>query len=295
MKLDIELSLLEKDQIEGKDSLKVFDKIGTQARVTDYAIVCGANIIGWYWTKTCAKSTDAYAIYNNGLSRFFMVDYRSGGIRLAVPFSKIKDICSNEIIGKYGEIKYVCGELPQQVISQQLEIELKEKLNKGLLKKVDYIITDSVMVDEYEKGFVGIRQNVYENQGEKYALVKINSYEDKCTLSNKKTYKIGDNVFIKYQPLVWIKDKDSDIAFTEDLIASGVQFNNISNYKGDFEKTVLYQYINTYLVRTIFSSYMENSDLDKDISSKINYNNNEMLIKPIDDGGYQKVHKMNVK
>ncbi len=76
---EIELDLLREDQIIGNNRLEIFDKIGTKAAITDYAIALGGLVAsnfftkggenqlecrtGYYWTKTCDGYNDARVVY----------------------------------------------------------------------------------------------------------------------------------------------------------------------------------------------------------------------------------------
>jgi len=77
------LTLLETNQIFGsqgvfgKKALSIFEKYGTKAAITDFAILLGGYVsdftvndsnqlkdrTGWYWTKTDYNKTDARAVY----------------------------------------------------------------------------------------------------------------------------------------------------------------------------------------------------------------------------------------
>lgn len=271
----MKLTLLEKEQVYGEKRLKVFDLIGTSAALTDYAILCGAfvaedfyvgeeeleNRTSWYWTKTDAGNNKVHVVYfceaicDPNVCK--NINHSTGCVRIALPFSEIKDFCSEEIIGENGESKYICGEFPQQVVFGKLEQELKQKLKNGQLIEVDDITPGKE--DHPEIGFQR-QEKIYEDEetGKRYTLVKAHSCNDEeCILSNGKTYKEGEEVFVERQPLYWIKDQDTDIVFSEKLITPA-QFNHINNYQGDFESTDIYRYMNTDLVREIFGSYQKN-------------------------------------
>lgn len=289
---NIKLTLLENEQIEGEDKLKVFDLIGTNAVVTDYAILCGACWNEWsyrfskeeqlesrydsYWTKSlCNKSTSKVALgmrlcinsYNFAISSdelgYSYLPFRSSScVRPVLSFSEIKDFCSDVIIGKNGEHKYICGEFPQQVASVESEKELKQKLQNGELKEVDDITPDKE--DNSEIGLQRRNQKAYEDEatGKRYILVKINPCIDSkdkiCILSNGKIYNKGEKVFVEKQPLYWIKDSATDVVFSEKLITMA-PFNQ-GTYVLDFESTDIYRYMNTDLVREIFGSCQKNSN-----------------------------------
>jgi len=73
----IKLTLLEISRIFGEKALSIFEKYGTKAAITDFAILLGGYVsdftvndsnqlkdrTGWYWTKTDYNKTDARAVY----------------------------------------------------------------------------------------------------------------------------------------------------------------------------------------------------------------------------------------
>lgn len=77
--IEMELTLLEEEQIFGENRLKIFDKIGVKAAITDYAIALGGFVsnnyftdngsnrledrTGYYWTKTCDGDNDARVVH----------------------------------------------------------------------------------------------------------------------------------------------------------------------------------------------------------------------------------------
>ena len=267
MQSNMELTLLKEEQIYGENRLKIFDVIGTKASVTDYAILCGAyaspidyvreekleNRAGWYWTKTDDGRNDACAVGNDGYSIRINVSYRRGCVRPGVMFSQIQNQCQNIPKGNNGELIVEWKSFPQQSVSEQLEDELNRNLNQDLIKEIDYVTTDSVDPNDFQQGFVGEEQKVYEYQGKRYAKVRANTIEEEVTLSNGRTYKKGEYVWIAISPLRWYVDLESGIAFTEKLITPA-QFNQIRNYKGDFENMDIYRFMNTHLLREMMSS-----------------------------------------
>lgn len=71
------------DQIFGTSKLEIFDKIGTQAAITDFAILLGGYVsdnyyynggtsledrTGWYWTSSDDKDNDARVVRSSGSS-----------------------------------------------------------------------------------------------------------------------------------------------------------------------------------------------------------------------------------
>ena len=141
---ETKLDLLREDQVKGKDRLEIFDKIGETAAITDYAIALGGYVAsnyftkggenrlecrtGYYWTKTCDGDNDARVVDSDGNSYNYIVNFRSGGIRVALPYSEISKIASNEVIGKDGVVQLEAGYLPKKNSFKTITKRLRKNL-----------------------------------------------------------------------------------------------------------------------------------------------------------------------
>ena len=87
-----------------------------------------------------------------------------------------------------------------------------------------------------------------EYQGKKYVRVIANtSYDGKAiNLSNGQSYRDKDPVWIEVSPVKWLVDEEHDIAITENIIFSGVQFD---------KETEMYRYLNTYFINDLMPSF----------------------------------------
>ena len=282
---EIELDLLGEDQIIGKNRLEIFDKIGTKAAITDYAIALGGVVssdyftkggdnqlecrTGSYWTKTCDVDNDARAISYNGYSSHRKVTQRSVGIRVALPYSVISKIASNEVKRKDGVVQLKAGYFPKKIASKPLQKELGRiyDLKKDItLKSIhkNYIV-DSENYDEYSEKFDPQQLEEMElTNGKKYTrvIIKPRFNEATVTFSDGQTYPVGEAVWMEEYLVPWYKDLKTDIVFTKDIIGSGMPFNHERNYTGNFSKTDMYEYLNTYLKGDLFFSYLKDADFD---------------------------------
>ena len=155
----MELTLLEEEQIIGKNRLKVFDQIGEKAAITDYAIALGvyvcddyyiengnhdlADRTGYYWTKTSDGSLDAHVVLWNGFRFFSHVINRFGGIRAALPYSEISFLAKNVERGSNGVTTLECGSLPKDIVpkmyGKQLEDAYFGRKTRNIFRKVHKI------------------------------------------------------------------------------------------------------------------------------------------------------------
>ncbi len=221
---EIQLDLLREDQIIGKNRLEIFDKIGTKAAITDYAIALGGVVssdyftkggdnqlecrTGAYWTKTCDVDNDARAISYNGYSFHRKVTQRSVGIRVALPYSVISKIASNEVKRKDGVVQLKAGYFPKKIASKLLQKELGRiyDLEKDItLKSIHKNYTvDSRNYDEYSKKFDPEQLDEIElTNGKKYTrvIIKPRPGGPTVTFSDGESYRVGEDVWIEKYPV----------------------------------------------------------------------------------------------
>ena len=256
-------TFLEAYEIEGSNKLDIIRKRGTKAAVTDFSILLGAyvsdcyttdervlkNRTGYYWTKTDDKDNDARAVWNDGIIDFNNVTDRDVGARPASRYSRISDISTNVVssIAKDGILEIEYGYYPQDAVSERTEYILETNFLNGNLKKTgNTYATDSVPYDDYDKKFEIQLLEEYEFDNKRYVRIKSNNCNSEFMLSNGKTYKNESYVWIEVKPVKWLVDQNKDIMLSDKIIFGGVQFNNKRNYKGDFDKTDIKQFMDTH-------------------------------------------------
>ncbi len=124
---------------------------------------------------------------------------------------------------------------------------------------------DSRNYDEYSEKFDPEQLDEIElTNGKKYTrvIIKPRFAEETVTFSDGESYQVGDVVWIEKYPVPWYRDIKTDIVFNKDIIGAGIPFNHERNYTGDFSKTDMYEYLNTYLKIDLFSSYLKDADFE---------------------------------
>lgn len=274
----MELTLLEKNQIFGKDRLKIFDQIGVKAAITDYAIALGGyvsnndfieNRTGSYWLQDAnwdyKEIINNYALMIESDGRICrnLINSRDTGIRVALPYSEIAHKARNEVKTKSGIITLECGSLPRSAACYFMQQPLEdayfrrrnidgENLQSLEIERLGIVFTGDIRnCDEYDKPFISEEYPSIFTKGDIYTRVPIKKRHDitkTMELSNRETYQVGDFVWMKKEPVVWYHDEESGIVFTKDIITSGIQFKNIENYDGNFSKTDIYSFMNHFLI-----------------------------------------------
>ena len=262
------LTFLVYNQLYFSNKLNFIDKIGTKSAVTDFSILLGGwfsdlhftekvidlkHRAGWYWTKTEADLGESFVVsYTDTEGYYFNTSDRKIGGRPALQYSLISDVVlSKRRPDGILEIEY--GEYPQWVPSYNLQTQLERAYNNGTIKKSDkYITTDSRKPDEYDKKFEPQEHQIYEYKEKNYIRVKANTFNNIFKLSNELNYNRGDYVWVEISPVTWLVDEEADIAVSKNILFAGVQFKHNRNYNGDFSKTDINMFINTYLIKDLF-------------------------------------------
>ena len=266
----MEVTLLGKEQVFGEDRLKIFDEYGTMAAITDFAILLGgfvANIyhyrninslenrVGFYWTKSSGDCTpiDTYFVVTDSDD----ILERSYGVRPVIPYSLINNFFSNEVVIEDGILEVEYGEYPQKAVSKETQEILEKAYNNNYfsIKKTGKIYTtDSRKWNEYDRKFneQSIEEYLFED-GKKYVRVKANPCFHVCNfiLSNGEECSNGEYFWIEVSPIKWLVDVEKNIALSERILFAGIQFDNENEYKGSFEETFMYNYLNTIFIKDI--------------------------------------------
>ncbi len=192
-----------------------------------------------------------------------------------MPYSKIQNLPHTIKTRSDGLEEITYGYLPGTSISKSNQKILSSAYNSRTLKRIGIGCTfDSRKYNDYDKDFLPEEQEYFEYNGEIYARIRANSdfNDGNFTLSNGEQYKNGDYVWVRVEPVVWLKHPLDDIMITEKEIIAGIRFYKTQNrYDGDFNTTELKWFLDNYLSRDILSLY----ELKKDIN-KNNYSDDEI-------------------
>lgn len=261
-------TFLTDEQIFGNNKLDIISRYGTKCAITDFSILLGGYVssddytsegntrkdrTGWWWTKT-PYNNDARVVSGYGDRGWYSVNTRKGGARPALPYSSIQSISSNGVRGASGikEIEY--GEYPQTIVDENYSRELERAYNNGSLRTTGKnYTTDSVRYQDYDTNFRPRAHTEYEYNGSKYIRFVGDSNCDGEVLSDGRTIQSGNTYWVRVEPITWLVDERANIALSKKLIFSGVQFKNRRDYKGDFDRTDIKQFMDNYFSKEIVS------------------------------------------
>jgi hypothetical protein len=267
----IDFSFLDKEQIFGENRLEIFKEYGTKAAITDFSILLGGYVnndyhtkegntdkdrIGWWWTRTDDGYNDACVVSDYGDSRYNNVYDRDGGARPALPYSSISSISSNEVRGSFGikEVEY--GEYPQTIVDEPFSRELEKnyKRGSGIRKTGKTYTTDSVDYDDHDRSFEPRKHEEFEYKGRRYIRIVGDHNGEDYNLSDGRIIVSGEPYWVAVEPIKWLVDERANIALSKKIIFSGVQFKKTQDYKGDFNRTDIKQFIDKHFAKEIVSS-----------------------------------------
>ena len=261
----MKFKFLKEGQVFGKNKLKIFNDYSIEADSTDFTLLLGGsntnyvngvaqnyNISLW-WTQTfddkgisCVKTDDVILKA--------IADGRSVGARPSFNYSKVEE-----------EKMFYYGEYPQTIVGSSFSSVLEEAYkNKKINTTGKTYTTDWVDISNYDESFVARVHNEYEYGGKKYIRFVSGYTSNFQELSDGRKIIKNDVYWILVEPIKWIVDKDSGIAFSEKLLFSGIQFNNKRNCVTNFKDTDISKYMNKYFVKDIIPSFVHTVDMISD-------------------------------
>lgn len=279
---NFELTILTEEQVWGSENttpLKVLEEYGTESTITDLAIITGADFKnnenrfdyestkkrGHTWTMTKYGLNEARVIDHRGNKNTKYVKLGSGVIRPVLILSPEMNIAIQEKQEqKNGTVEVEFGEYPQDVVDQQIDYLLEYEYQQNNLKTSGKTYTFNARKwDDFDEPFLPIKYEEYKYKGKKYIRVKANAalnsnkHYEPFSLSNKKNYRNEDHIWIEVKPITWLYDKQEKLLISQKGLLAGIRFNS-EKYNGDFSKTELKEYMDTYMKKDIVSNLTMN-------------------------------------
>lgn len=265
-----ELTLLSVGQVLGDDNeeqLEVIKKYGTSAAITDLCILTGSYLYedrsltgrtGWFWTRSDDGGNNAIVFNENGSRSYIFRALRTGVVRPALQSSVIfSQIPPEQSEGIHGAEEVEYGKYPQNAADSRMQNILESEYNRGMIKTGRSYTFDSVKYDDCDIGFIPITYEEYEYQRKEYIRIKANSGfgGNKFKLSNGVEYRDGDYVWVEVSPVKWLIDDRTGILISKKGLVSGIRFlDKRTNYKGDFSKTEMKEYLDKYMLPDLTQS-----------------------------------------
>ncbi len=265
-----DLTLLSEGQIWGNDSesqLEVIRKYGTKAAITDLCALTGSSFgyniaedrsltgrTGQYWTRSSDDYNNACAVTIYGDNCCVVGARRGVAVRPVLCSSVIfSQISPNRMSGYNGTEEVEYGEYPQNAANSRMQNILESEYSRGMNKTGGSYTFDSAKEADYNKRFKPVAYEEYEYQGKKYIRIKANFGNGNIfKLSNGVVYLDGDYVWVEVSPVKWLIDDRTGILISKKGLVSGIRFiDRKTNYKGDFGRTEMKEYLDRYMLRDL--------------------------------------------
>ena len=258
--------------------LDVLKKCGLSAEITDFSILLGGYVpkrnenntnIGVWITKGVLYGLDYEAKVMEECSFADFLD-RTFSARPAIAYSKIVNKISNIKVSD-GIIEVEYGWYPQTVLNFEDSLLLEEELKLGNLKTTGKTYTtDSTFYFNRWSGFTSAEYIEYAYEGNKYVRFIANENSEGGALSDGRKIKKGEAYWVKVEPIVWLVDKDADIALSKKLLFSGIQYSNNQHFNDTFENSDIKKYLDTYFSQDIIPSKVNYEEKETNDTRKIN-------------------------
>ena len=261
----LDFTLLTEKQIwggkNGAGQLDVMKKYGTAAAPTDLATLLGGFRSGdgshtsenepttFYWSASSYEDKQVSYVSTNGYEYSIYPIKRRYSVRPALSPSEASKIRPSEerVIEGIRIVEY--GEYPQTIADEQTSRELERRLESRSLRPTGKNYTlDSAGFDDYGTPFKATSYPEYELDGKKYIRVFGHPYDDDIKLSTKEQVKEGKSYWVQVQPIEWLVD-ESGWMISKKCLFAGIQFDSEFEYKGDFSKTFIKHYLDTYFAK----------------------------------------------
>ena len=258
----MDFTFLREDQIWGDDALEVMKRYGTKVAPTDLTVILGGvmNSAGGDKTSegetTCVSwSASSYdyvhvrcVIYGGGQ------DWRNSNSRAISARPTLAPREASKIspkkTGVLSGIRVAeYGEYPQTVADERTSAKLERLHDSRSLRLSGKNYTfDTVDLDDFDTPFKATSFPEYEMDGKRYIRVPGRPCDGDSTLSTGERVKEGKPYWVEVQPIEWLMDPSGTMVAKKCLFA-GIQFARTSEYDGDFKRTFMKHYLDTYFAK----------------------------------------------
>ena len=271
----LDFTFLKKERIAGDFELDIFKKYGTKAAITDFSILLGGDVsniehvssdsrqrLGCWWLKDNYTNVDVIVVSDDGNMMHKDIHSRCVGARPSFDASKF--FSKFNVLDSSNDVLRVSfGEYPQMVADAKICKELNNLLFHHLLIETGKFYMNISGADKNGKSFE--RKFIeYEYEGSKYVgFVGDKSCENSILSDGRKVVE-RQIYWVRVEPIIWLVDKKTNIAISEKILFSGVQFCSTDEYDRNFNNTHIKWFMYDHFAKEIVSS----KNLDNNLPSK---------------------------
>ncbi len=257
----MDFTFLNDDQIWGDDALEVIKRYGTKVAPTDLTVILGGGMnnsgartyegdLGCAsWTASLGYNCLVRCVYHNGAVFWINSNNRWISARPALLPSEASKISPREASGFDGIRVAEYGEYPQTVADERTS-EILERLHSlSSLRSTGKNYTfDSVALGDCYTPFKKTTYPEYKMDGKRYVRIPGRPSDNASKLSTGEQVKDGKPYWVEVQPIEWLMDRSGTMVAKKCLFA-GIQFDTKNSYDGDFSKTSMKHYLDTYFAK----------------------------------------------
>lgn len=280
----MDFTFLKEDQIWGKDALEVMKRYGTKVAPTDLTVILGGfvspsdnrtfegDLTCAYWS-TSSSDHSVCCVFTRGDVDLWDTYDRFISARPVLPPSEASKISPSEArtidapkkqsrsfwtkispskaraIDGIRVAEY--GEYPQTVADERTSERLERLHSSRSLRPTGKNYTfDSVVLPNCRPPFKATSFSEYEMDGKRYIRVPGRPERKDSKLSTGEQVEKGKPYWVQVQPIEWLMDRSGTMVAKKCLFA-GIPFDTEKKYDGDFSKTFMKHYLDTYFAKEI--------------------------------------------
>lgn len=280
----MDFTFLTEEQIWGDDALDVMKRYGTKVAPTDLTVILGGWVTGrdhrtsegdltcGSWSASSIGYEYVRCVDSRGDEGWYNPQWRGFSARPALHASEVAKISPINVRNIAGICVAEYGEYPQTVANKDISVILEKSYLNGLIHKTGKNYTfDSYGFAVYNTSFNAVPFSEYKIGGRRYIRIPGQPADSDSKLSNGEQVTAGKPYWVEVQPIEWLMDKSGTMVAKKCLFA-GIQFDKKISYDGDFSKTFMKHYLDTY-----FAKEMEPAEREISREDSKNLENSDMI------------------
>lgn len=186
---------------------------------TPFAIREGRSYEGWAVETVDCNGPEPAIYTNDGQVNYLSYTDTNVGIRPAVNFSAIKELCTVKRFLENGCLEVEYGEYPQEIVEAKKQEQLVQDLLDGKLEKT------------------GKKYTIFNQEELNHNTISLVEVVDE--IGNK--YVNKNNVWYRVSPVRWIVNEKANLALTKYIISGGIPYGEyvkpqLSPWQEEFER-----------------------------------------------------------
>ena len=280
----MKFTLLTRDQVWGKNALDMMRKYGAKVAPTDLTVLLGGEMVldhGGHtpeghltttsWTQTAVGTGYVSIVHFWGNDYWDMPYMRHISVRPVISPKDAKKIQSPTVqeLPDFRICKY--GEYPQTLAGTEYSDALEKLYAEKKLEETGKVYTfDATSLSAIKEAFKPAFHPEYRWQGNKYIRMLGTTPTKENRLSDGQSVQPQKPYWVKVEKVNWLIDK-SGTYISQKCLFAGIPFDVKREYDGNFKKTVMRHYLDTYFAREIEPSERISRQAKKNLSKLFSF------------------------